>query len=57
MVNILTAHLLTVYILVIIQLHSPEEEILSPFDLKIVCLSQSIKINNNKHVHPCYKLI
>ena len=57
MVNILTAHLLTVDILVIIQLHSPEEDILSPFDSKIVCLSLSININNNTHVHFCYKLI
>ena len=31
-------------------LHSAEEDMLSPFDLKIACLGQSIKINNNKHV-------
>ena len=30
-------------------LHSAEEDNLSPFDLKIACLRQSIKINNNKH--------
>ena len=32
-------------------LHSAEEDNLSPFDLKIACLCQSIKINNNKHVY------
>ena len=31
-------------------LHSAEEDNLSPFDSNIVCLCQSIKINNNKHV-------
>ena len=31
-------------------LHSAEKDFLSPFDLKIVCLCQSIEINNNKHV-------
>ena len=36
-------------------LHSAEEDNLSPFDLKIACLCQSIEINNNKHVcmHAC----
>ena len=29
-------------------LHSAEEDNLSPFDLKIACLCQSIEINNNK---------
>ena len=32
-------------------LHSAEEDNLSPFDSKISCLCQSIKINNNKHVY------
>ena len=32
-------------------LHSAEEDNLSPFDLKITCLCQSIKINNDKHVY------
>ena len=32
-------------------LHSAEEDNLSPFDLKIACLCQSIKLNNNKHVY------
>ena len=32
-------------------LHSAEEDHLSPFDLKIACLCQSIEINNNKHVY------
>ena len=30
-------------------LHSAEEHNLSPFDLNIACLCQSIEINNNKH--------
>ena len=30
---------------------SAEEHILSPFDLNIACLCQSIEINNNKHVY------
>ena len=32
-------------------LHSAEEDDLSPFNLKIACLYQSIKINNKKHVY------
>ena len=32
-------------------LHSAEDDNLSPFDLKIACLCQSIEINNNKHVY------
>ena len=32
-------------------LHSAEEHNLSPFDLNIACLCQSIEINNNKHVY------
>ena len=32
-------------------LHSAEEDNLSPFDLNIACLCQSIEINNNKHVY------
>ena len=32
-------------------LHSAEENNLSPFDSNIVCLCQSIEINNNKHVY------
>ena len=32
-------------------LHSAEEDNLSPFDSKIACLCQSIKINENKHVY------
>ena len=32
-------------------LHSAEEDNLSPFDLNIACLCQSIQINNNKHVY------
>ena len=32
-------------------MHSAEEDNLSPCDLKITCLCQSIKINNNKHVY------
>ena len=32
-------------------LHSSEEDNLSPFDLKIACLCQSIEINNNKYVY------
>ena len=32
-------------------LHSAEEDTLSPFELKITCLCQSMKINNNKHVY------
>ena len=32
-------------------LHSAEEHNLSPFDLSIACLCQSIEINNNKHVY------
>ena len=32
-------------------LHSAEEDNLSPFDLNIACLYQSIEINNNKHVY------
>ena len=32
-------------------LHSSEENNLSPFDSNITCLSQSIQINNNKHVY------
>ena len=31
-------------------LHSAEEHNLSPFDLNIACLCQSIELNNNKHV-------
>ena len=31
-------------------MHSAEEDNLSPFDLNIACLFQSIEINNNKHV-------
>ena len=31
-------------------LHSAEEDNLSPFDSKIACLCQRVKINNNKHV-------
>ena len=31
-------------------LHSAEEHNLSPFDLNIACLCQSIEINNNKYV-------
>ena len=30
-------------------LHSAEEHNLSPFDLNIACLCQSIEINNNKY--------
>ena len=30
---------------------SAEEDNLSPFDLNIACLCQSIEINNNKHVY------
>ena len=33
-------------------LHSAEEHNLSPFDLNIACLCQSIEINNNKYVYP-----
>ena len=32
-------------------LHSAEEHNLSPFDLNIACLCQSIEINNNKYIH------
>ena len=32
-------------------LHSAEEHNLSPFDLNIACLCQSIEINNNKYVY------
>ena len=32
-------------------LHSAEEDTLSPFDLNIACLCQSIDIYNNKHVY------
>ena len=32
-------------------LHSAEEHKLSPFDLNITCLCQSIEINNNKYVY------
>ena len=32
-------------------LHSAEEHNLSPFDLNIACLRQSIEINNNKYVY------
>ena len=32
-------------------LHSAEEDNLSPFDLNIACLCQSIEINNNKYVY------
>ena len=32
-------------------LHSAEEHNLSPFDLNIACLCQSIEINNNKHIY------
>ena len=32
-------------------LHSAEEHNLSPFDLNIVCLCQSIEINNSKYVY------
>ena len=32
-------------------LHSVEEHNLSPFDLNIACLCQSIEINNNKYVY------
>ena len=32
-------------------LHSTEEDNLSPFDLNIIGLCQSIEINNNKHVY------
>ena len=32
-------------------LHSAEEHNLSPFDLNIACLCQSIEINNNKYVN------
>ena len=32
-------------------LHSAEEDNLSPFDSKIACLCQSIKINNNKYTY------
>ena len=32
-------------------LHSAEEHNLSPFDLNIACLYQSIEINNNKYVY------
>ena len=32
-------------------LHSAEEDNLSPFDSKIACLCQSIKINNNKYIY------
>ena len=32
-------------------LYSTEEDNLSPLDSKIACMSQSIHINNNKHVH------
>ena len=32
-------------------LHSAEERNLSPFDLNIACLCQSIEINNNKYVY------
>ena len=32
-------------------MHSAEEHILSPFDLNIACLCQSIDINNNKYVY------
>ena len=32
-------------------LHSAVEDKLCPFDLKITCLCQSIKINNDKHVY------
>ena len=32
-------------------LHSAEEHKLSPFDLNIACLCQSIEINNNKYVY------
>ena len=32
-------------------LHSAVEDNLSPFDLNIACLCQSIEINNNKHVY------
>ena len=32
-------------------LHSAEEHNLSPFDLNMACLCQSIGINNNKHVY------
>ena len=32
-------------------LHSAEEQNLSPFDLNIACLCQSIEINNNKYVY------
>ena len=32
-------------------LHSAEEHNLSPFDLNITCLCQSIEINNNKYVY------
>ena len=39
------------YILYINQiLHSAEEHNLSPFDLNIACLCQSIEINNNKYL-------
>ena len=32
-------------------LHSAEEHNLSPFDLNIACLCQSIEINNNKYIY------
>ena len=32
-------------------LHSAEEDNLSPFDSKITCLCQSIKISNNIHMY------
>ena len=41
-------------------LHSAEEHNLSPFDLNIACLCQSIEINNNKYLcmyNVCHKLM
>ena len=38
-------------------LHSAEEHNLSPFDLNIACLCQSIEINNNKYILMSHNLI
>ena len=41
----------------VLSMHSAEEHNLSPFDLNIACLCQSIEINNDKNAVTTYNLM